>query len=138
MTSWRTRWRRWLTIFGAFPILSTAADLIFGGMVHFEDVSDYPRYVALVGRRFVSTVAGRIHGVTNDRNYRPPIDEYVVTPLPGFGGREVLSTMKLPKGTVVEVLQVMRCDDCYFDFEERVASKGSTDLLDMTGSERPT
>jgi hypothetical protein len=120
MTRWRTRWRRWLTIFGAFLILSTAADFIFGGMVHFDDVSEDPRYVGLVGRRFVSTVEGRIHGVTNERNYRPPIEVYVVTPLPGFGGPEVLSTLKLPKGTVVEVLKVMRCDDCYFDFEKRV------------------
>ena len=86
MTSWRTGWRKWLVIFGVWMVVSIAADLLFGGMVHFVDVSNDPRFAELVGRQFASTTEGRIYGITNDPNYRPPVDEYVITPLPGIGG----------------------------------------------------
>lgn len=115
-----TRSRRWLEIAIVYVLICIVADWIFNRRVHFEDVSDRPEYAALVGQHLVSTAEARIYGISNDRNYAPVLGGFVVTGLPGIGGPEVLSEASLPKGTIIEVLEIRRCTDCYLDFGERL------------------
>lgn len=98
-------------------LLSPLAGCYF---VSFEDASRDPRYADVVGKTFRSNERVAIHGISMDRNYARILDHYVVTALPGIGGREVLSHRELGIGTILRVIRVMRCTDCYLDFAPRV------------------
>lgn len=55
-----------------------------------------------------------------ERDYKPVLDHYKVTGIPGIGGPEVLSQKRFESGVTVRVLRVMRCTDCYLDPGGRV------------------
>jgi hypothetical protein len=102
----------WLLI---LPFLITGCYL-----VSFEDVSTQPQYSSYVGKHYRSAQPTKIYRISMEQNYKREPSVYVVTPLPGISGPEVLSGASLPVGTTLQVLKVMRCTDCYLDFKERV------------------
>lgn len=90
------------------------------GFVSYEDVSSQSQWVGYIGKEYRSTQKSLIYRVSMDRDYGPTPSVYIVKIPPGISGREVLSKAELPIGTTLRVLKVMRCTDCYLDFEERV------------------
>ena len=85
----------------------------------FEDVSDDPRYSSYIGRTYQSVAESLLIAVTMERDYAPILDHYVIAPLPGFTGPEVLSRAPLPPGTLLRVARVERCTNC-LPFENRI------------------
>ncbi|MEO7190855.1 MAG: hypothetical protein ABI051_07330 [Vicinamibacterales bacterium] len=53
-----------------------------------------------------------------------------VTPLPGFGGREVTFTKSLSKGTTFTITNARRCTNCLFgtEIDYRIAVANAPDL----------
>jgi len=90
------------------------------GVVSFEDASTDPRYSHFVGSHYRSEKPVAIHGISMERDYKPVLDHYTVTGIPGIRGPEVLSQKKFESGVTVKVLRVMRCTDCFLDPGGRV------------------
>jgi hypothetical protein len=89
-------------------------------LVSFEDVSSQPQYSYYIGKHYRSIQPTKIYRISMQQNYKREPSVYIVKPLPGISGPEVLSGASLPVGTTFQVLKVMRCTDCYLDFKERV------------------
>ena len=79
----------------------------------YEDVTSQPEYAGMRDRVYVLSEDAVIHGVTLAKDYKGPVDHYVVTEKPGFAGPEVLSKHPLPRGTVMVVVQVLQCVNCF-------------------------
>lgn len=105
-----------LTMVAGCGLLTYACNTI----VTFEDVSTDPRFSRLIGTDYQSTEELMIYGITVERGYAPILAYYRVTTLPGISGPEVLSTDRLAVGTTCRIVKVLRCTDCYLDFEERI------------------
>src|SRR5512139_1748108 len=90
-------------------------------LVSYEDVSAQSPYSQYIGKHYKSVRKAYIQRVSMDQNYKPTPSVYVVYGIKmADSGPEVLSSAELPIGTTFTVLKVMRCTDCYLDFEERV------------------
>jgi hypothetical protein len=89
--------------------------------VSYEDVSTRSPYSQQIGKQYKSVRKAYIQRVSMDHNYKPTPSVYMVYGMKmADSGPEVLSSAELPIGTTFTVLKVMRCTDCYLDFEERV------------------
>ncbi len=89
-------------------------------ITEWEDVSSEPEFSGLIGVVLISNEPLRAHGVTMEPNYEKILDHYSITPLPGFGGPEVLSAIILPQGTKFQITRALRCIDCFFKQEDLV------------------
>lgn len=86
----------------------------FGGcQSEYRNISDQAEYSSVVGSKYRTLVQFRIHGVSLQRNYRGNIDRYVVTELPGFSGRDVISSTIIEVGTNLTVESVIICISCW-------------------------
>ena len=90
------------------------------GFVSYEDVSDAPDFSKHVGAHYKTTSDMHVYRISMDQNYAPLPSVYSIVPPPGIDGPEVLSSAHLPEGSVMEVLAVKRCTDCYLDPKPRV------------------
>nr|WP_295376212.1 hypothetical protein [Pseudoxanthomonas sp.] len=90
------------------------------GFVSYEDVSHEPEYSMYVGKQYKTTEDMDIYRISMERNYGPSPSIYEIVQSPGFGGPEVLSRDDLPEGSVLQILAVKRCKDCYLDEEPRM------------------
>lgn len=84
-----------LTIF-----LSACAQLSY------EDVSSYPEYKPILGKKFEISEDMWAISVTADKNYKKITDYVVIVPGVGFSGPEVVRRDVLEKGTIFEVSKV--------------------------------
>jgi len=88
--------------------------------VSFEDVSALPDYSQYVGQIYKSESKTTVCRISFDQNYKPEPSHYIVVSRPNCSGPEVISYAELPIGTTFKVLKVLRCTNCFLDFEERV------------------
>ncbi|TWX53615.1 hypothetical protein [Colwellia hornerae] len=89
-------------------------------LASYEDVSESINYSELIGEEYIANVEFIIHGVNYDDSLQENIDEYVVTTQPGFAGRYVKYYGKLAKKSVIKIIAVKKCLNCYLDFTARV------------------
>ena len=91
-------------------IVATVVVVFAGcGVAQYRDVSGER---GLAGQRFVSTAELLIHAVTVEPAYKRIIHHYVITPMPGFGGPEVLFRKSLPPGTEIQEITAQQCSNC--------------------------
>lgn len=90
------------------------------GFVDYEDISSHESYRDLIGKRFETKIELIVHGVNMENPIGTEVHQYSVTPRLGFGGREVRSRKMLPLGSVVKVQRILRCTNCYLDFDPRI------------------
>ena len=89
--------------------------------VSYEDVSEKAPFSDYVGKEYTSTGKIVVDRVSMDPNYKADPSVYIIYAFPGAAkGPEFLSLSVLPRGTTIRALKVMRCTNCYLDFEERV------------------
>ena len=94
------------------PLLLALAFALFGCQQQFDDISSDKNYTHLINETYQSLQVLRLHGVTQDRNYAKLIDYYAVTALPGMSGPEIVSVRALDAGSVFEIEQILRCNNC--------------------------
>lgn len=90
------------------------------GFVSYEDVSTEAAYSSYVGAWYQTNSDMHLYRVSMDKNYGPTPSIYEIVPPPGFSGPEVLSKTPLPEGSLLRIVAVERCTNCYLDAEPRV------------------
>lgn len=78
----------------------------------YRDISRSTENAAIVGKSYLTREPLIIHGVIPYKAKTKSIGTYVLTPRPGFGGREVLSKEVLPIGTKLSVVGIKKCINC--------------------------
>lgn len=74
------------------------------------DVSDQTQYATVIGKQFRTQSNLLAIGYTVDRNYKKQIDYITLVKPPGFSGPEVVARGRLPKGSILEVIAVLKAD----------------------------
>jgi hypothetical protein len=82
---------------------------------NYEDVSHKAPYDLLVGAKYRTRLPLVILGITDDRNYKPPIDYYYISETRSLSDPEILERATLMADSVVEVARVLRCTNCPFE-----------------------
>lgn len=73
-----------------------------------------PRYADLIGKTFLLKTELAIHDLSEQESFGSAQRRYVVSVLPGIGGREVKSQSILPVATTIRVNAVITCKLCFF------------------------
>lgn len=93
-------------------LLSLGLVLMSGCVAKYKDVSGDSQFSGLIGAKYRTLIALKIHGVSLPKSDRKTINQYVVTKAPGFGGREVIERRDLKVGSTIQVKAVMKCTNC--------------------------
>jgi hypothetical protein len=104
-------------------MVSVAALLSACYQVSFEDVSAEPPYASHIGKHYRSEKAVYIYRVSMHPDYKAEPSHYILHAIQVYSGPEVLSHAKLPAGTTLKVLKMLRCRNCFLDFEDRVEAQ---------------
>jgi hypothetical protein len=86
----------------------------------FDDISSDPKYAKIISQSYKTKIDLRVHGVNLDVNVGKQIHRYSVTPMPGIGGREIISKAPLKIGSVIRVKKVLICSTCFLSFSPRI------------------
>lgn len=100
--------RTWVLNIGALVVVVYSLDLLLNSQVPMVDVGEAREYAHLVGKKFRTQQELRIFGITADRHYAKRVDYVMLVTPPGFGGREIVTRDVLPKGSVVQIVGVLR------------------------------
>lgn len=73
-----------------------------------EDVSSAEKYSHAIGVNFKTKDELWAIGVTSDKNYRKRVDYIVLVPGVGFSGPEVVTKNRVGKGSVFQVVRVLK------------------------------
>lgn len=95
----------------------------------YEDVSHEAMYSHLIGKEFRTRQKLLVYGITDDQNYRPPVDYYLIMGPPGIGGPEVLQRNVLDVGAIVKVVRVEHCTNCFGQHNDRFEVAVRADFL---------
>jgi hypothetical protein len=105
--------RRWTTpilLVGSILLVWWALDYLTARPIPNVDVSAQAQYASVLGKRFHTQTDLLAIGVTMDRNYKKRVDYIALVAPPGFNGPEVVATGQLPKGSLLEVVAVLKAD----------------------------
>ncbi len=108
---------------GGFVLLFAALAVMYYAtytIVDFDDISSNPKYVNIISQSYKTKIMLRVHGVNMDPVIGKDIHEYLVTPIPGIGGREIITKDSLNIGSVIRVDKVLLCSNCLLDFIPRI------------------
>lgn len=113
--------------------------ILFGcDFIEYDDISSEEQSAPFINTKYKSQKELLVYGITLDRNYKQVIDYYTIMEPPGIGGPEVVSKDILPKDTVVKILRVERCNNCFpFPAHKRLvvkilsSSKFSSSLVEI-------
>ena len=78
----------------------------------YRDLSADQKYQQLIGQTVRLQDEFIVHAVTLPGSPIHTIDQYNITPKPGFGGRYVPFRKPLPAGTQLHILKVEECTNC--------------------------
>ncbi len=102
-----------MKIAGIFMKTLLSASVLTGCAARYQDVSVDTEVKSLPGLSCTTKVDLIEHGVVAyGSSKRDGVTSFVLTPRPGFGGREVLSTTLIPAGHRIKVLSVRKCTNC--------------------------
>ena len=98
----------------ASSLLLAVAVLMGCGPAKYEDVSHLPQYSNLIGAEYRTRVALQVLGITDDPDYRPVIEYYLLTGTPSISGPEVVTRQVLAAGSLVQPITAMKCVNCAY------------------------
>ena len=95
---------------GGLLLVWAVLDYLIARPIPNLDVSAQAQYADVLGKRFRTLQDLEAIGITIDRNYRKRIDYVTLVRPPGFSGPEVVARGQLPKGSVLEIVAVLKAD----------------------------
>ena len=104
------RWIRPVVAVIGVALAVWALDYLIARPIPLVDVSAQPQYSTILGKRFRTQRDLLAIGYTVDRDYKKQIDYVTLVLPPGFSGPEVVARGELPKGSVLEVIGVLKGD----------------------------
>ncbi len=110
-----------MRIIKRISVLLLAVTMLGCSFMEYSDISNEEPLSHLLYTNYKSLKETFIYGITTDKNYKKTVNYYTIIVPPGIGGPEVLSKDILPKGTLIKIIGIERCSNCFpFPAEERL------------------
>ena len=90
------------------------------GVAKFEDISQAKKYSGLINNTYKTKIVFLVHGVNMDKPIGKDIHQYFITPRPGIGGRDIKSQNELGIGSIIKIIKIRKCTNCFLDFSPRI------------------
>ena len=97
----------------ALNVLLAALGIVGCGTANYRDASSDSKYEGLVGQTIKLQDEFMVQGVTLPGSAPHTVDQYDITPKPGFSNRYVPLRKPLPAGTELRILKVEECTNCF-------------------------
>ena len=101
--------------------------------IEYEDISSNLEYQSIINKSYKTEQPLMIHGVNMEDVIGKDVHIYSITPLPGMGGREILSKEKLEVGASIRLRKVLRCSNCYWFY---IIGSSNSYLIDILSSDK--
>jgi len=117
------RWKVPILAIAGVLLAWWALDYLLARPIPKVDVSAEAPYAPVLGKRFRTQRSLVAIGYTMDRNYKKQIDYIALVEPPGFSGPEVVAKGELPRGSLLEVVAVLKADTWLIDRIEYVVRR---------------